>query len=127
MINAKEIELFKNLSQFEFDKVFYDFHNNFKCFEISFFESCLTLLLRNTDTKKEILLRFFAVEIVRINFPLEVSINGLTMDNLYRGRFESNENLLEFNSNQKSFYYLEFYEGQIIDFFCEFIEIKIIQ
>jgi len=33
-INSKNIELLRNLSQFEFGNVYYDFHNDFDCISL---------------------------------------------------------------------------------------------
>lgn len=122
-LKASKIELFKNLAQFEFDQDYYDFHNDFNCTRVSFINNCIELLLKHTIGNEEVFLKFLNAEIKKLNFEYNNEKGGLTIDNLYRGRFEVEGDLHEFNSNQKSFYYLEFYEGQTIEFFCESIEI----
>ena len=122
-INAKNIELFKNLAQFEFDNIYYDFHNDFDCTKISLINNCIILLLKHTINNSIVELKFLNAEIFKLDFEFNIENNVLTLDNFYRGRFESNGELMEFNTEQKSFYYLEFYEGQTFELFCEAIEI----
>lgn len=123
-LSAKEIPLFENLAQFEFDQAYYDFHNDFICEQIIFENSCIDLLMKHRINNEKFLLRFLSAEIIKINYLFIINNNGLTIDNLYRGRFQLDGNLFECNNDQKSYFYLEFYEGQTMEFFCDSVEVK---
>jgi hypothetical protein len=48
----------------------------------------------------------------------------LTLDNLYRGRFEKNGTLIEFDPGGRSYFYLEFYEEDEIEFWSDELSLK---
>jgi hypothetical protein len=47
-----------------------------------------------------------------------------TLDTLYRGRVESNGELIEISEDGKSYFYLEFYEGQRIEFWARWLVLE---
>ena len=51
-------------------------------------------------------------------------IKNLTIDNIYRGRFEKNGRLMEFNSKECSYFYLEFEQGSKMEFWCNEIVVE---
>ena len=116
-LNSREIELFKNLSQFEIDKVYYDFHNDFDCIKIFFESTSLILLFRSITDSNYVSFKFEKVILERFDiFNFE---EILTIDNIYRGRFQRNNELLEFGIDGKSYFYIEFYEGPKIELWSE--------
>jgi len=120
-IESEKIEFFENLAQSEFGSVYYDFHNDYLCNKISQNNECLEILLDHIEKETPVTLKFFEVEIVQTNFNFMEEHKDLTIDILYKGRFEVNGQLFECSSSSKSYFYLEFYEGQSIEFFCSSI------
>jgi hypothetical protein len=110
-IDSKNIELLLNLSQFEVGNVYYDFHNDFDCNRISLENNFLILLFKKIVEGYIISFRFENVEIVNLEFINFSEFKNLTIDNIYRGRFEENGQLIEFNNMEKSYFYLEFDQG----------------
>ncbi len=117
MIKSKEIQLFQNLSQYEYDGKYYDFHNDYDCLRV-LFENAedLTLIFRHTSDDRRISIRFREVELYKIEFFNTPKVSNLIIDNLYRGRFEFQGHLEELTPLNKGYFYLEFDEGQKIEF-----------
>ena len=119
-INSKNIKLFKDLSQIEMNNITYDLHNNFYCTQITYNNAELTLYFKEIETNVILYIKFYNVKIKKINFVID-KIKCLTIDSLYRGRFEHNNKLLEFNSEDKSFFYIDFYEGFSIELWSDIL------
>ncbi len=51
-------------------------------------------------------------------------MEGFTIDTIYRGKVIVNNTLLETSSEDKVYFYLEFYEAQVMEFWAKYIEIK---
>lgn len=124
MIEARNIELFKNLAQYNLGNEYYDFHNDFDCIKISLEEKYLTLVFKSITEDFIVTIKFKDVLLLTLNFEFMSKIEPLTIDSLYRGRLEINGELFEFTNNGNSFFYIEFYEGQKIEFFCSSVEVK---
>ena len=122
-IKAKEIELFKNLSQLESDSLFYDFHNDFDCEKVLYESNILILLFKNLIKGYFVSLKFENTTIERFEFLNFDELKNLTIDNIYRGRFQKENELLESDISGKSYFYIEFYEGPKIEIWCEKIVI----
>lgn len=56
-------------------------------------------------------------------FDFTETMKTLTIDNLFRGKFEIDGALTEFENN-RGYFYLEFYEGQKIEFWSESLSIE---
>lgn len=123
IIKAEEMKLFKNLAVFQYENIYYDFHNGFDFKRILLTNNNIELQFKHTSNGNVVLLIFSKAEIVKLDFEFTNNNGVLTIDNLYRGRFEVEGKLEEFNVEQKSYYYLEFYEGQKLEFFCETIKL----
>ncbi len=123
-IKAKDIELFKNLSQFDLEDVYYDFHNEFNCTKIYFSDRILFFLFEKISCRFVVKLSFFNVALERFDFCNFSQMNNLTIDSLYRGRYEKENKLFEFSNSGSSFFYLEFYEGGKIEFWCDEILVE---
>ena len=119
ILNSREIEIFKNLSQFEIDKVYYDFHNDFDCRKIFLKSASLILLFRNITDSSYVSLKFEKVILERFDFLNFEELKILTIDNIYRGRFQRNNDLFEFDIDGRSYFYIEFYEGPKIELWSE--------
>lgn len=124
VINSKEIEIFKNLSQFDLGNIYYDFHNDFDCIKISLENNFLLFLFKKNEEKEIVSFKFENIDITKFEFSNFSEFVNLTIDNLYRGRFEKDDQLIEFDKDGKAYFYLEFYEGVKMELWCENIVVK---
>ena len=122
-IKSDKLELFQNIAQFDFDKISYDFHNDFDCTKVKFQNNVLILVFRNIISNFFISLSFYKTTFTFCELDFTEKIDTLTIDNLYRGKFEIDGTLMEFE-NGRGYFYLEFYEGQKIEFWSESIMIE---
>ncbi len=117
MIESQTIKLFQNLSQYDYDNKYYDFHNDYDCIQLLLNdENCLDLKFRHVINKEVVHLKFYDVQVcvfVFFNYP---KVENLTVDNLYRGRTEKLGELIEFLNPNNGYFYLEFDEGQKLEF-----------
>ena len=44
---------------------------------------------------------------------------NLTIDNIYRGRFEQEGQLFEFDQDKRAYFYVEFYQNFKIELLCD--------
>ena len=119
----KTINFFENLSQYNWDGDFYDLHNNYECKKIFFSDEILLITFENIWKEKSVSLKFTGVRISAIDFYNSKGTENLTIDNIYRGRFEENGILKEISEEEQAYFYLEFYEGQKIEFWAKEISI----
>ncbi len=120
-IGAKAIPLFKDLLQYDLEHNHYDFHNDYDCIGIENKELNLKIRLKEISTGIIVSLKFLNVEIVYS----DISYEGIsdTLDSLYRGRYEQNQQLIEFYE-QRGFFYMEFYNGCRLEFWAESISLE---
>ena len=124
MKTLSNINLFDNLSQMKYNGVYYDFHNAFDFLRLELlYNKILILYFKNIKDKKLVNLKFYDVQIERMECFNVFGVNNLTIDNIYRGRKENNGKLIEFKDN-KGYFYLEFYEGQKMEFWSSGFEIN---
>jgi len=124
MINATSIEFFKNLTQYDYDNRYYDFHNDYSCEKLSYSDGVLLFLFKSLIGDIFLSLKFTGVKIITLNFFNVKDVENLTLDNLYRGRVELNGELIEVSEDGKGYFYLEFYEGQKLEFWANGISIE---
>ena len=116
-MQAKDIELFKNLSQNEYCDKWMDFHNDFDCVKIVLkIGGLLILWFKGIKNDEIISFKFSDVLIEQMEFFNFNKVENLTIDNLYRGKVEREGELLEFNKEGSGYFYLEFDEGQKLEF-----------
>jgi hypothetical protein len=123
-IKSKNIKLFENLSIFEIEGLYYDFHNNFYCFGITLKDNNFILLLKNIEEEYLVYFKFENMFLEKFEFLNFEEFKNLTIDSLYRGRFEEDGRLVEFNNRGQSYFYIEFYEGLYIELWCENIVVE---
>lgn len=117
-------ELLNNIAQLECDAGYFDFHNDFNCTGLLLDQEKLVLNMKHSVTGVNIGLVFSGVTFAKVDFSYEKPVlENLTMDSLYRGRFEIDGNLYEYDSMNRSYFYLEFYEGHKIEFFSSGLEL----
>lgn len=123
-INSKSIELFKNLSQFDLEGFCYDFHNDYNCTKVTLNNNCLELQFKKIVGEN--LVSFIFQNVIFQKFELRdfSEFDFLTIDNLYRGRYEEDGRLIEFNKEGKAYFYVDFYVGLKIELWCENILLK---
>ncbi len=127
MIQVKDIELFKDLSQNEYEGKWFDFHNDYDCVRIILkIGGLLVLLFKRIKDNKLVSIKFKDVIIEQIEFFNFYKVEHLTIDNLYRGKVEKNGNLLEYNKDKRGYFYLEFDEGQKLEFWSSGMYIRYI-
>jgi hypothetical protein len=118
MISAISIELFVNLAQYNYNGRYYDFHNDFYCELVSYSDSILQIRFREISNGIRVSLKFADTKIIKFEFSPSGNDEGLTIDTIYRGRGEFNGELSEISKNTQGYFYLEFYEGQKIEFWA---------
>lgn len=119
MALTSKINLFDNLSQYNYDNIYYDLHNDCECEKILFKDKELLFMFKNINTGLSLILKFTGVKISMINFFNSKDVENLTLDNLYRGRFEDNGTLKDLFENDEAYFYLEFYDGQKMEFWAK--------
>ena len=124
IINSNETELFKNLSQLELGNLYYDFHNDFNCLKLLFEDNILILSFKNIVNEYVISFKFDDSILKRFEFFNFKNFKDLTIDCLYRGRFQKDNELLEFDVDGRSYFYMEFCEDIKIEFWCKNIIIE---
>lgn len=87
VLKARDIELFKNLSQYEYFDKWIDFHNNYDCVKIILKNNgFLSLWFKGIEEGDIIKLKFMDVQIKKIEFFNINTAENLTIDNMYRGK-----------------------------------------
>ncbi|MBP7345690.1 MAG: hypothetical protein KA952_04035 [Sediminibacterium sp.] len=125
MMNANDIELFKNLSQEEYNGKYFDFHNDYDCVKVILFvDGFLTLIFRNIVNKQMVKLKFSDVTISTMDFFNFNKVENLTIDNLYRGKAELEGELVELKNGNIGYFFLEFDEGQKLEFWSSGVEVE---
>jgi hypothetical protein len=119
MMKATEIAFFDNLCQAEYNSKYFDFHNDFDCTSMVFSATSLYINFRHILDREEIAMCFSNVQIVDFSFFNSAQEDGLTIDTLYRGKFSEKEILIETSESGQAYFYLEFYEGQRMEFWAD--------
>lgn len=121
---ANTIELFKDLTEFEFNSEYYDFHNEYSCLNINFNDNVLMILFEKDTKDFLITLKFEEVIVNKIVFFDSLDVHNFrTIDSLYRGRFEINGKLRD-ELDGKAYFYFELYGGQKMEFWCKKISLE---
>lgn len=124
IITATSIEFFKNLAQYDYNNQYYDFHNDYSCEKLSYSDGILLILFKSLIDGIFLSLKFTDVKIIALDFFNVKDVENLTLDNLYRGKFEFNGELVEVSEDGKGYFYLEFYEGQKLEFWTYGVNIE---
>ncbi|MFV0468255.1 MAG: hypothetical protein ACK5MK_04915 [Dysgonomonas sp.] len=124
IITATSIEFFKNLAQYDYNNQYYDFHNDYSCEKLSYSDGILLILFKSLIDGIFLSLKFTDVKIIVLDFFYVKDVENLTLDNLYRGKFEFNGELVEVSEDGKGYFYLEFYEGQKLEFWTYGVNIE---
>ena len=101
-----------------------DLHNSFNCRNIEY--AMDKFIFDFSDSESLLRIVFTEVEILKMQLPFKQSFEGITLDNMYRGRFEVNSQLADLSPDSKGCIYIEFYEGQSLEFLCKAMIIDLI-
>lgn len=117
-------ELFKNLSEIQIGNIHVDLHNNYDCYQINYSKETHELKLSFKTSMEQIQsithldIIFENVVINSMSFDLGDVKDMMTIDNLYRGKYQEKDKLKEFTEDGKAYYYLEFYRGYTFELFA---------
>ncbi|MFC3354964.1 hypothetical protein [Sphingobacterium zeae] len=119
-ISLPQFELFKDIVAIDLDGIYLDLHNDYDCIRVlynsAYNEFRLTFKRVNLATDAN----YDLVDLVFIDAVMEtclfvldeyVSNEFKTIDLMYRGRFENETELAEFDGFGRSLYYIGFYRG----------------
>jgi hypothetical protein len=84
-IKASEIELFKELSEFELGGLYCDFHNDLKYSKIAFQNNCLTIVFKKIADGSSVAVQFINTTLEKFEFLDFGELSDLTIDLMYRG------------------------------------------
>jgi len=124
MINVTSIEFFKNLAQFDYNNLYYDLHNDYNCEKLTFSDGILLIQFKSIIDDKLLFIKFMDTKLVYLNVFNVKEVENLSLDNLYRGRFELNGELIDVSIDGEAYFYLEFYEGQKFEFWAKKMSIE---
>lgn len=124
-MNAEQISLFKNLSDWDLNPdMYWDLHNDFDCLGIELSTGRIGLRFRSVSDRGFFLtMEFLDVDIACLRLAFDTPIAALTLDNLYRGRFEINDHLIEYDEQGRGYFYLEFYEGPTFELWATSVSV----
>jgi len=125
-VDLTNFELFKNFAEFKVDDCHVDLHNEFDCQSIYFWSAKkqLTLSFKPNEYCKQ---KINSVEVVFDDCIIECYSAKLnsdtdsdTIDVMYRGRFEiDNEELAEASDNGMNYYYIHLLPDTIFELFAK--------
>ncbi|MFU1855661.1 hypothetical protein ACK8HY_01460 [Sphingobacterium sp. NGMCC 1.201703] len=119
-ISLPQSELFKDIVAIDLDGIYLDLHNDYDCirlaYKAAYNEFRLTFKRINlaTDANYGLVdLVFIDAVMEKCLFVLEEDVSNefKTIDLMYRGRFENETALAEFDGSVRSLYYIGFYSG----------------
>jgi hypothetical protein len=125
MVVATSIELIKNLVDLEYGGQKFDLHNDYECARILFENKTLLLLMKRVESNESLSLFFFEVNLTSVDFFNETKVENLTLDTLYRGRCLVDTELIDQSLDGKGFFYVEFYEGQKMEFWSKGFSVEL--
>ena len=124
MINVTSIKFFKNLAQFDYNNLYYDLHNDYNCEKLTFSDGILLIQFKSIINDNLLFIKFMDTKLVYLNVFNVKEVENLSLDNLYRGRFELNGELIDVSIDGEAYFYLEFYEGQKFEFWAKNMSIE---
>lgn len=114
------------MEQFIYAERCFDFHNDFYCFDIKVDLDNQTLVFYFHNASNIVKVIFLDAVLVKSNFDLYgYKYHNLTLDTLYRGRFESDAKLLDLSEKKAPYFYASFEEGEELEFFAKYLYLEI--
>lgn len=121
MKDATSLDFITDLAQYDYNSRYVDLHNDYRCERLSLKNGILLVLFKSLSEGVFLRLKFTEVDITAMDFFNTTEAEYLTIDSLYRGRCELNGELIEVSEDGKGYFYLEFYEGQKLEFWARSI------
>jgi len=124
VVELKNIELFKDLTAIDELLIVADLHNDYDCTSIDYSDDSKMLTINFTSNNRKVnrstvYLRFEDATLMKFDLAFKAMIDKSTLNILYRGRFESNNGLLEYSEQKGFYFYMEFEEGDKFEFFAQ--------
>ena len=116
-----KIKLFENLSQLEFENTFYDIHNDFSLNGIEYEGNTLTISFLSDSSKSIFAFCFKDAKIEKIQLFDKPEF----IDSIYRGKFEQDNVLIEKNTNNQYYFYIDFVSGLSIELWSKELEFNV--
>jgi hypothetical protein len=115
-IELTDVALFKSFVEIEQGGIYVDLHNDFKCKGMKYSHPKRELVVSFEVIKKSPIqcvdVVFQGVTIEQINLETEdPNVDMWIIDNMYRGRFERQQGILEEISSEGDYYYYVTFEG----------------
>ena len=132
MIDITNTEVLKDLSSFDYVNQFIDLHNDYECLSLKYFKEKKEFQLSFEPRIKNLIsnritIFFEEIEISKCCIYFSRTIDSSTLNIFYRGRFETDGKLLELNSDNKTYWYIEFEDGDILELFPSKVLVNIEQ
>lgn len=125
MILAPSIEILADLTRPEQSGQQYDLHGMLHFDGISLDNNILTLKFKDNSAANLVSLIFHQVTPTRFTFMNTSDEFTWTLDLLYRGRVEVNGKLIELSEDGRGYFYVDFLEGQTMEFWAAGMEVKV--
>ncbi|MBC7398571.1 MAG: hypothetical protein H7289_01405 [Mucilaginibacter sp.] len=122
-------ELFKSLVDIKIGTDYLDFHNDYYCTKVSYLGRIVRICFDSSNPDrlyKKVVIKFKEAELIKMSLPLQQgSLDKITLDTFYRGRFEIDGNLKEYSETGKGYYYISFDEDYFIELFSSEVAILV--
>lgn len=124
ILDITNFQLFENMLFFEMGNTHYDLHNEYDFEKTIFSNEKLEIFFKKQDIS--IVMTFLNVEIKGFDIMQFRIDSELVIDNLYRGRFLDDGQLLEKDQLNRNYFYLEFTQSAKLEFFSSIGEVEIV-
>lgn len=119
-ISLPQSELFKDIVAIDLDGIYLDLHNDYDCIRLAYKAAYNEFRLTFKRINLATVANYGLVDLIFVDalmetclfvFDEDVPDDFKTIDLLYRGRFENETALAEFDGSGRSLYYIVFYSG----------------
>jgi hypothetical protein len=125
MTPAPSIEILADLTRPEHQGQQYDLHGMLHFERILLDNNTLTLKFQDNSATNLVSLIFHQATPTHFTFMNVMDEFTWTLDLLYRGRVEVNGKLIELSEDGRGYFYVDFLEGQTIEFWAAGMEVKV--
>lgn len=115
------IPLFLDLSQLEYEGLFFDFHNEYTVERLTLAEERVEILFRKIKNEEKVVMVFGGVRIDQLDIAV-TALEELSIDMIYRGRKQVDGRLID-KMEGKGYMYLNFVENINIAFWADEMEL----
>ena len=126
IIELTDSLLFENISFLKHENISIDIHNDYDFRELLFEQTRMALLfVEEINHNKFIEFIFEDIGLTKFKITQFEVPDSVTIDNFYRGKVELNGVLIEQDSNNKKYFYLDFLEDIQIELWCSRLYLNI--